>query len=246
MLFDLRKTGCLALVGLLFLATPLAQAQRRHAVPANADGSTAAGRPARLLPLFGGLSAEQATALVGAAQLRAIAASFASPAEASTFLSTKGLEYIAENQPDTAAYRLNLAWLLDPQNPAVYRGWGLLTSTQPTPDQSIALLVQGLALAPTDALLMSDLGSSYFIRYRQSHKKKDLTTGVFLLQRATTADPSNASNWQQLAQGYFEQGAYPQAWAAVHKGRALTMSSIDFGFVSELLAKQPDPEKVFK
>lgn len=234
------------MTGLLLVTATLAQAQRRHAVAANADGSTATGRPTRLLPLFGGISSEQATALVGAAQLQAIAASFASPAEASTFLSTKALEYLAENQPDTAAYRLNLAWLLNPQNPAVYRGWGLLTSTQPTTDQSIALLAKGLALAPTDALLQSDLGSTYLIRYRQSHKKKDLTTGVFLLQRATTADPANAGTWQQLAQGFFEQSDYAQAWAAVHKGRALSLGSIDFGFITELLAKQPDPEKVFK
>ena len=231
----------------LALALP-AQAQRRSAQAATAavSASPAAARAARLRPLFGGLTPAQATQLLGAAQLKAIAASFASSAEASAFFSTKGFEYLRDNQPDTAAYRFNLAWLLNPQNAEAYRGLGVVASAQPTPDASIGLLAQGLALAPTSPMLLSDLGTSYLIRYGQAKKKKDLLAGLDLLQRATAADPANAVAWQQLARGFYYQEKYPEAWAAVHKGQVLSVSSLDFGLITDLLAKLPDPQGMFK
>ena len=238
------------LLGLL-AASP-AQAQRKgRATAANADGSLATTAPAparaaRLQPLFGGLTPAQATQIIGEAQLKAIAASFSSPAEASTFFTTKGFEYLNENKPDTAAYRFNLAWLLNPQNAEAYRGLGIVASAQPSPDASIGLLAKGLAISPSSTMLMSDLGASYLIRYGQTKKKKDLTTGLDLLQRTTTLDPTNATAWQQLARGLYYQEKYAEAWAAVHKGQALSVGSLDFGLISELLAKQPDPQGMFK
>lgn len=235
------------------LASPAqAQRQSKKSSTANADGSLAtaaaptSGRAARLQPLFGGLSPAQATQVIGEAQLKAIAASFASTAEASEFFAKKGFEYLSENQPDTAAYRFNVAWLLNPRNADAYRGLGIVASAQPTPDAAIGLLTKGLDLAPTNTLLLSDLGTTYLIRYGQSKKKKDLATGMDLLQRAVAADANNAGAWQQLARGYYYQEKYAEAWDAVHKGQAQSVSSLDFTLISDLLAKLPDPQGTFK
>ncbi len=235
------------LLGLL-VAAP-AQAQRKGRPVANADGSLGtalSARAARLQPLFGGLTPAQATLVLGEARLQAIAASFANKDEASAFFTTKGFDYLRENQPDTATYRFNLAWLLNPQNAEVYRGLGIIASAQPTPDGALALLTKGMALAPSSTLLMSDLGTTYLLRYNQTKKKKDLTAGVELLQRATAADPANAAAWQQLARGFYYQEQYAQAWDAVHKGQAQSVSSLDFDLISDLLAKLPDPQGTFK
>lgn len=238
------------LLGLLVAAPAQAQRKGRGTV-ANADGSLAAtdpatGRATRLQPLFGGLTPAQATQIIGEAQLKAIAASFTNRDEASTFFTTKGFEYLRENQPDTAVYRFNLAWLLNPQNADAYRGLGIIASSQPTPEAAIGLLTKGLALAPSNAAMMGDLGASYLIRYGQTKKKKDLTTGMELLQRATAADPNSAVAWQQLARGLYYQEKYPEAWAAVHKGQAVNMTSLDFDLISDLVAKLPDPQGTFK
>ena len=234
------------LLGLL--VAPPAQAQRKGK-PVNADGSLAAtvpGRSARLQPLFGGLTPAQATQIIGEAQLKAIAASFASPAEASAFFSTKGYEYLTEGQADTARYRFNLAWLLDQKNPDAYRGLGILSSTSATPDESIGLLTQGLAVAPASAPILGDLGASYLIRYQQTKKKKDLEQATKYLQQAVAAAPDNAQTWQHLARAYYFREEYPKAWEAVHKGQSLSMASVDFGFIGELQAKLADPQGMFK
>ncbi|MBF9223820.1 tetratricopeptide repeat protein [Hymenobacter ruricola] len=246
-----KSLAAFLLLVLLLAAPAHAQRKPKGQAAVNPDGSLATAtpgptKPARLQPLFGGLSPAQATQVIGEAQLKAIAASFASTAEASAFFTTKGYEYLRENQPDTAAYRFNLAWLLNPQNAEAYRGLGVIASMQPTPDASITLLNKAFALAPTSSLIMSDLGASYLIRYGQSKKKKDLTTGLDLLQRATAADPTNAVAWQQLARGLYYQEKYAEAWAAVHKGQNASVGSLDFDLISDLQAKLPDPQGTFK
>jgi Tfp pilus assembly protein PilF len=238
------KYSIYAALGLLTLLAAPAHAQRKVKIKGDAAVTLSAAN--RLQPLFGGATPAQAETLLGPGYVAKVAGSFASREEASRFLSGKGYEYLAEGLTDTAAFRFNLAWLLDAKNPDVYRGLGIVASRQPTPDQAIALLTQGLALAPTNALMLSDLGSSHLIRYEQTKKKKDLATATDLLQRALTASPDNAIAWQQMARIHYLQEDYPKAWEAVHKGQALSMTSIDFEFLSELMAKMPDPQGKFK
>ena len=200
----------------------------------------------RSQPLFGGLSAVQAEQALGPTTVASLAGSFASRAEASLFFSRKGYEYLAENQRDTAAYRFNLAWVLDPNNAEAYHGLGVVASSAPSPEQSIELLEKGLALAPTNSPLLADLGTSYLIRYEQEKKKKDLKTGTELLQKATTQDPANAAAWQQLARAYYYQEQYAEAWKAVHQGQSTSIASVDFSLIADLLTKMPDPQGTFK
>ena len=176
-------------------------------------------------PLFGGLTAAQAQQAVGAAVLADVDRSFPSWPEASKFFSTKGFEYLQENQPDTAVVRLNLAWVLDPINPEPY---------------------QGLAVAPTNPLLLTDAANTALARYEAGKKKKELQQASDYVQRALVADSTNANAWQTQARILYYQGKYPEAWQAVHKGQSLSLTSLDFQFLTELMAKQPDPEGKFK
>lgn len=230
--------------GLLLAGAPaFAQKVKTKTKGAAATNVPAAAR--RLLPLFGGLSPEAAQQLVGAAFLQSAEQSFASRPEASKFFATKAYEYLNEGQVDTARYRFNLAWVLDPQNPAPYRGLGLL-SANTAPDEALGLLQQGLALAPTDAQLLTDIGGVYLIRFEQSKKPKDLKTADEYLHRALAADANSAYTWQQLAWVQLKQDNYAGAWESLHKSRALNFSGIDFDLISQLKEKLPDPQGLFK
>ncbi|UOQ73019.1 tetratricopeptide repeat protein [Hymenobacter cellulosilyticus] len=239
----MKKYLLLLVCGLGLMAVPV-HAQRKTKVKVKTEaGGTAANR---LLPLFGGLSVEAAQQLVGSAFLADIDRNFASRTEASKFFSDKGYEYITENQADTALYRFNLAWLLDQKNADAYRGLGVIASRNPTPDESISLLLQGLTVAPTNSLMLSDLGTSYLIRYEQTKKKKDLDQAQQQLEKSIATDANNAYAWQQLARVHYLREDYAKAWEAVHKGQSLNVSSIDFDLISELSAKLPDPQGIFR
>ncbi|RFP66821.1 hypothetical protein D0N36_01670 [Hymenobacter lapidiphilus] len=227
------------------LQPALAQRGGKAAKTATADTREAV-LGSRSQPLFGGLSAVQAEQALGPATVAGLAGSFPSRAEASQFFSRKGYEYLVENQRDTAAYRFNLAWVLDPTNANAYHGLGVIASSNSTPEQSIELLEKGLTLAPTNSPLLSDLGTSYLIRYEQGKKKKDLKTGTELLLKATTQDATNADAWQQLARAYYYQEQYAQAWEAVHKGQNTSIASVDFNLIADLLTHLPDPKGTYK
>jgi Tfp pilus assembly protein PilF len=204
--------------------------------------------PQRLQPLFGGLSPAQAQAVVGTAVLTDVDRSFPSRPEASRFFSNKGFEYLQENQPDTATVRFNLAWVLDPKNPEPYRGLAVLLSRRAdaSPEAIQALVLQGLAVAPTNAALLTDAANITLANYEKTKKKKDLQQASGYTQRALLADSTNANAWQTQARLHYYQENYAEAWKDVRKGQSISLTSLDFQFLSELMAKMPDPEGKFK
>ena len=204
--------------------------------------------PQRLQPLYGGLTAAQAQQAVGAAVLADVDRSFPSRAEASKFFSNKGFEYLQENEPDTATVRFNLAWVLDPKNPEPYRGLAVLLSRRPdaAPEAVQALALQGLAVSPTNGPLLTDVANLTLARYETSKKKKDLQQAADYAQRALLADSTNANTWQTQARIHYYQENYTEAWKDVRKGQSLSLTSLDFQFLTELMAKMPDPEGKFK
>ncbi|NML66033.1 hypothetical protein HHL22_12540 [Hymenobacter sp. RP-2-7] len=238
-----RGRAALLLLALGAAAQP-ALAQKKGK---NEPAPTATG-PQRLQPLFGGVSPAQAQQVIGAAVLADIDRSFASRPEASRFFSQKGYEYLQENQPDTAAVRFNLAYALDPKNADAYRGLAVLVSQRPNPSPEAiqALLAQGLAVAPADSRLLNDAATNTLTRYEQTKKKKDLTLAADYAQRALAADSTNANAWQTSARVKYFQEDYAGAWQAVHKGQSYSLGSLDFGFLTQLMAKAPDPDGKFK
>lgn len=214
----------------------------------NKNAAPVATGPQRLQPLYGGLSVAQAQQAVGAAVLADVDRSFASRTEASKFFSNKGFEYLQENQPDTATVRFNLAWVLDPKNPEPYRGLAVLLSRRPdaAPEAIQALALQGLAVAPTNGPLLTDVANLTLARYEQSKKKKDLQQASDYTQRALLADSVNANTWQTQARIHYYQENYAEAWKDVRKSQNISLASLDFQFLTELMAKMPDPEGKFK
>jgi Tfp pilus assembly protein PilF len=224
-------------------------------LPAHAQKSGKGGKgtpppsgPQRLQPLYGGLTPAQAQQIVGPAVLADVDRSFPSRPEASKFFSNKGFEYLQENQADTATVRFNLAWVLDPKNPDTYRGLAVLLSRRPdAPSEAVqALVLQGLAVAPANPLLLTDVANITLGRYEQTKKKKDLQQASDYTQRALLADSTNANAWQTQARIHYYQENYAEAWKDVRKGQSLSLTSLDFQFLTELMAKLPDPEGKFK
>ncbi|QIX61290.1 hypothetical protein FY528_03595 [Hymenobacter lutimineralis] len=212
-----------------------------------AGASTLSDAARRTLALFGGVSATEAERLAGPAIMADATRSFASRTEASRFFSEKGFEYLAENQPDTAMYRFNLAWALDPRNPDALRGQAVVLSQRNVPPTEIMPLVQqGLVLAPNNAALLGDLGTLQLLQYSISKKKRDLTEAVATLEHATQLQPTNGAAWNQLAHAYYSQEKYAEAWQAVHATQKANMALVDFNLVSELMSKLPDPQGTFK
>lgn len=172
--------------------------------------------------------------------------SFANRKEASQFFSTRAWEYLTEGQLDTATYRFNLAWLLDDKNSDTYWGLGVISYQQNKMPESIRLLKKGLAVADSNAVLMTDLATVELKQYKENKDAELLEDAISVLNKALQYDVTNANTFMRLSWANFSKGDYSAAWENLHKGRALDLGAVDFVYLQELREKMPDPKGFFK
>lgn len=170
---------------------------------------------------------------------------FASRSEASDFFAARGWDYIASQQLDTAAHRFNLAWLLNDKNPDAYWGLGVVCYQKNRLPDAIRMLRKGLAVDDSNAVLLTDLATVEIKQYQQTPTEVMLADAETHLNQSIAVNPT-ALAYQKLSVIYYLKTNYSKAWEYFHQARALDFSTLDIGYLNDLLIKQPDPKGVFK
>lgn len=203
-------------------------------------------RQARVLPLFGeqGKTAEQIDFEIRT--LNECDQNFASRDEASQFFAARGWEYVSESQLDTAAYRFNLAWLLNHKNVDAFWGLGVVCYQQGKLPDAIRMLKKGLTVADSNAVLMTDLATVQIKQYQSTKDSTELQEAEELLHRSINIIPNNATAMMKLSLVNYVKADYKQAWEYFHRARVLDLSALDLVYLNDLMAKLPDPQGVFK
>lgn len=171
---------------------------------------------------------------------------FGSRSEASDFFTARGWDYITNGQLDTAAYRFNLAWLLNNRNADAYWGLGVVCYQKDNLPDAIRMLKKGLAVADTNVVLMNDLATVQIKYYQSKADSTELLEAEQNLQKSLSISPDNAIAYQKLSLVNFLKADYDKAWEYFHQARTLDMSILDLHYLNDLLAKRPDPKGVFK
>lgn len=197
-------------------------------------------------PLFGGQAKTTEHIAWEVRFLNQCDQNFANRTEASQFFSTRAWEYLTEGQLDTAAYRFNLAWLLDDKNSDPYWGLGVICYQQNKTAEAIRMLKKGLEVADTNAVLMTDLATVELKLYKENKDTELLEDAIQVLNKALKYDESNANTFMRLSWASFAKGDYPASWENLHKARSLDLSAVDLTFIQELREKLPDPKGFFK
>jgi len=201
----------------------------------------------QVLPMFGGKQKTEEQQKKDEKFLTSCDKSFTNRQEASKFFVERGWEYLNEGQLDTAVYRFNLAWLLNPDNKDTYWAFGLVTSAKDQDEKAIEFYEKALSLDQKNSLLLSDVASSYLKVYNKGKKKKkDLKKASSYLSAAITADSANAFALYNLSKVKFYEKDYTNAWNYLHKSREINIAQIDYDYISELSAEMPDPKGFFR
>lgn len=200
----------------------------------------------KVLPMFGNQPKTEAQQKADEKFLSSCDKSFESRTEASNFFMDRGWEFFNQGQVDTAVYRFNLAWLLNPDNPNTYWAFGLIENGKGNTAPAIEMYDRALKIQPKNSLLLSDAAAAYLTLYETAKKKKHLKQAVAYLDRAIAADPRNAYALSGYSQVKFHEKKYADAWNYLHLSREIDMMSIDYNFLGELLAKMPDPKGMFR
>lgn len=197
------------------------------------------------LPLFGERAKTTAQIDADIHFLNDCDRNFASRPEASNFFAARGWDYIADGKLDTAAHRFNLSWLLNHKNVDAYWGLGVVCYQKDQLPDAIRMMRKGLAVDDSNAVLLTDLATVEIKQFQQKPEDDMLAQAENHLQRAVAVNPS-ASSYQKLSVVYYLKANYGKAWEYYHQARTLDLTSLDIGYLNELLAKQPDPQGVFK
>ncbi|MFD2938063.1 tetratricopeptide repeat protein [Spirosoma flavum] len=210
------------------------------------DVTATASESLNILPLFGEQPKTAAQIDEEVHFLNDCDRNFASRPEASDFFAARGWDYVTNGQLDTAAHRFNLSWLLNDRNADAYWGLGVICYQKNQLTNAIRMLKKGLAVADSNVVLMIDLATIEIKQYQEKPTSDMLTEAEGYLQRAVSISPSSAPSYQKLSVVSYLKADYLKAWDYFHQARNLDLSVLDLSYLSELLAKHPDPKGVFK
>jgi tetratricopeptide (TPR) repeat protein len=195
----------------------------------------------KILPLFGEVEKSDTQRKAEAAFVERCRNTFGDAENASIFFAQRAWEYLVEGQQDTAVYRFNLAFLLNDHNVEAYWGLGVISYQRGLFDESARLLRKGLAIQPSNPLLMVDLATVQINCFKEKRSCEDLDESLSLLQKAIELDSTNANAHLKLAVAHYQNGHYSLAWESFHKCRTLDPEMIDEAFVKDLNDKLQDP-----
>jgi len=197
-------------------------------------------RDMRLMPRFGGRekNAEQkASDKDFVAQTLAVEPD---RQKSSEHLAHLGFQLLAEGNMVHAMYRFNQAYLLDPKQPEVFRGYGAFYMALDRSTDAGQEYANGLALDSTNVPLMVDFSAAFLAEQHQLEttypEKADrlLEAAIRLLDRARSFDPKNAEAAFKLSVCHAVKGECSAAWRYHDMAKSLGSRSTTPEFEAQL------------
>lgn len=207
--------------------------------------TTIAVKNPHLLPLFGETAKTSEQIAFEINFLNDCDKNFETRKEASEFFSSRGWDYLKEGELDTACYRFNLSYLLNPNNADIYWGLGVVCYQQGQFVDAERMLRKGVDIDSSNVGLLVDLATVDLINFKQTQEKWELLEAERILDRAEKLDSVNANTYLKKSVLEFHKGNYEAAWTYIHRTRVLDAEMLDYQFLSELLSKKCDPQGIF-
>jgi Flp pilus assembly protein TadD len=165
--------------------------------------------------------------------------------QASDHLVDLGFEQLREGNMTHAMYRFNQAYLVMPNNPDIYRGYGAFFMALDRSTDAGRQYLEGLAIDSTDTALMTDLASALMTdehRLKDSdpeRAEKSLTGAINVLERVKLLEPTNAEAAFKLSVCYLYKGDCTWAWRERDRCDANGGAPLTPEFEAQLKAKCP-------
>ena len=158
----------------------------------------------------------------------------------------RGFEYLNRADRSTAMKRFNQAWLLTPDNPHVFWGFGSALQYYGKFEEGEGYFKKADDLEPGNHRLLCDFGFFYqnWADKRakdSSHREALLHKSIELFQKAQTYDSSYDRIYANWAISLCYLGDYKGAWLKIKEAESRGGKSIDPRFVKDLEEKMARP-----
>lgn len=141
--------------------------------------------------------------------------------------------------------RFNEAWLLNPNSPQPYWGFGAILHDQGKVHEALAMLNRASELDPLNPRLIADLARVVALRATvartTAEREMYFTRACELFEKANALEPSNGHSYGLWAAALYDQGRYAKAWEKVHKAKELR-AAIPEQFLRMLREKMAEPK----
>jgi tetratricopeptide (TPR) repeat protein len=114
-----------------------------------------------------------------------------------------GFDYLYKRDFKTAMYRFNQAWLLDPENPNVFWGFGAIYFSFGDVENAIRQYDEGLLLNGNNSNILTDKATIYMSKYMRSQSEEDYSNALTLFKKSYCNDPKNQNTLFKLSVCYF-------------------------------------------
>lgn len=199
-----------------------------------------------ILPLFGEMPRTKTQKVEDDNFLKSCDKIFPNRLEAAAFFAERAWQYLGEGELDTAVHRFNLCYLLQPDNVESYWGLGVVCYNRGQMPDAIRFMEKGLSVAPNNAGLLVDLATLHIQQFEKAQDTKEIQTAEGMITKAIGVDSTNANAYIKLAITRYYQEDYDKAWENLHKCRSIDFKAVDLTFLTQLMAKKPDPVGLFK
>ncbi|RCS59779.1 tetratricopeptide repeat protein [Parvibium lacunae] len=167
--------------------------------------------------------------------------------KASAAFVNNGFAYYQRDDLVNAMRRFNQAWLLNPQNPEVYAGFGAVLHDQGKNCEGMQMMEKAIELNPPtfqgiypDAARLITLCAISDKNLTSEAKLKLFERSESLYKKAEEIEPNKRYVYGSWATAYYWRGQYSDAWAMVVKERAAGGKPNE-RFLGLLREKMPEP-----
>jgi Tfp pilus assembly protein PilF len=124
---------------------------------------------------------------------------------ASNHMITLGFKYLYKGDLETAMYRFNQAFLLDPENPDIYWGFGAIYMSLSNYEKAKEQYEEGLKLNPNHTHLLTDYGTYFLAKYytvensQEKNAKAYLSKAIEILTSSYAIDAKDQNTLYKLS-----------------------------------------------
>lgn len=181
------------------------------------------------IPMYGGMD-RNSNPILKAADEQLIASMiqhYGTRGKGSAAFVENGFKYYQQDDLVNAMRRFNQAWLLVPNNPEVYAGFGSVLHDRGDYCGAMKMMEQALSLNPPvfqgiypDAARTVNLCAVNGQGFTSVAKAKLFERSESLYKKAEEVELNTGYVYDSWAESYYRRGLYPEAWAMVAKLRA--------------------------
>lgn len=211
-------------------------------------GAGARSLPIDQVPMYGGLNRQSVPELKAGdeAFIKGTSAAFGGRQRAAAVWVEQGFKFYKANEVEKAMARFNQAWLLDPNNPEVYWGFGAVLHDRDQAFDAYDMLKRAYDLGFRDPGFLADLGKGASIRMAERRNLSEAQKESFrreseaYFQEALKPRKNLSYIYGIWASARYWQEDYAGAWEKVKIARQHG-NTVSAGFIQKLSEKMPEP-----